>query len=170
MIGTSLIKPEQDATVIILGAKVNANGASVVLRQRMDAGKEYLESNDNSIAVVSGGQGVDEPMSEAQCMYEYLTTNGISSDRIIVEDKSINTYQNISNSYDLIIANGQSESLAIVTDSYHQFRARLIARKQGINVNLGSVNSHTTDSLTATLCYPIYFVREWFAIPVEILK
>lgn len=170
MIITSCIAPQEGATVVVLGAKVNNNGASVILYQRMDAAKNYLIEHPDSDAVVSGGKGIDEPISEALCMYQYLSENDINYQRIYIEDKSTNTYENIKFSNEIISSYKLTKSLAITTDSYHQFRARLIARKQGITADIGAVNSNTTSSRIATLCYPTYFVREWFAIPAEFLK
>lgn len=170
MITSSTIKPKENATAIVLGAKVNPNGASVILKQRIDAVENYLNENPSTYAVVTGGQGPDEPISEAQCMKENLLNNNINDGRVLIEDKATNTYENIKYSYKIIQDNNLEKSLAITTDSYHQFRARLIARKMGIKSEIGAINSNTMSSKIATICYPTYFVREWFAIPVEILK
>jgi len=169
MIGFSMDKPENESTVIVLGAKVNAYGPSVALWGRIKGAEAYLESNPNAVAVVTGGQGDDEPFSEAKCMYDTLISSGIDENRIYQEDKATNTYENIKYSYDIIKENDLDDNLAIATDSYHQLRARIIAYKQGVNTEIGAVNAKI-DSLIGKAIYPTYFVREWFAIPVEILK
>jgi uncharacterized SAM-binding protein YcdF (DUF218 family) len=160
------ISPEADSTVITLGAKVRKNNTpSRALKDRTTACYNYLESHTDAVAVLSGGKGTDENESEADCMYNILTTRGIDKERLIIEDQSTNTYENIKNSYELIKKNNISENLAITTDSYHQLRARIIAHKQGIEGKIGAVNASTYFWI-----YPTYFVREWFAIPVELIK
>lgn len=156
------------ATAVVLGAQVKPWGPSVNLQQRIDAAENYLRSNPDSNAVLSGGKGNDEHISEAECMYEVMTGYGIDSDRLYKEDKSKNTQQNIENSFEIIKSEGLNESLAIVTDSFHQLRARLIVRKQGISTPIGAVNAH--NGRIGIINYPTYFVREWIAIPVELLK
>lgn len=156
------------ATAVVLGAQVKPWGPSVNLQQRINAAEKYLRSNPNSKAVLSGGKGDDEPISEAECMYEVLTEYGIDTDRLYKEDKSKNTQQNIENSFKIIEGAELDESLAIVTDSFHQLRARLIVRKQGISTPIGAVNAH--NGMVGFINYPTYFVREWIAIPVELLK
>lgn len=175
MIGFSLDAPKEPATAIVLGAKVNNYGPSVPLLKRIQAGENYLNNNPNTVAVVTGGKGTDEYISEGDCMYNCMVQDGIEADRIFVENKAQNTYQNIEFSYNLIKENKLDDSLAIVTDSYHQLRARLIARKQGITTDIGAVNTSLVGATRfETICtvfnYPTYFVREWFAIPVEFLK
>lgn len=168
MIYCSSCPPEENSTAVVLGAQVKPYGPSMLLQQRIYAGEKYLTENPNAVAVVTGGKGNDEIMSEAQCMYENMTSDGIDKDRIYREDKAENTQQNIKYSYEVIKDNGLNENLAIVTDSYHQLRARLIAYKQNINTKIGAVN--TTNKFVGIASYPTFFVREWIAIPVEILK
>jgi uncharacterized SAM-binding protein YcdF (DUF218 family) len=168
MVYYSTIPPVEGSTAVVLGAQVRNGKASALLQQRIDAGEQYLNSNKNSVAVVTGGQGDDEAMSEAKCMYDNMTADGIKSDRIYMEDKAWNTYENIKFSYNIIKENNLNKNLAIVTDSYHQLRARLIAYKQNINTKIGAVNTH--NNKIGIINYPTYFVREWIAVPVELLK
>lgn len=169
MIGCSMISPRETATAVVLGAKVNPNGASVALAGRIRGAEKYLRNTPKAKAVVTGGQGADEPISEAQCMYEHLTASGIDESRIFIENQATDTYENIQFSCKIIQENNLDDNLAIATDSYHQMRARIIARKQGVTTEIGAVNA-ITDSTIGVGIYPTYFVREWFAIPVEILK
>ena len=81
--------------VIVLGAQMKADGPSKALQYRLDEAIRYLNENPSSKVIVSGGQGSDEHISEAQGMYEYLVEKGIEKDRIIKEDKSVNTTQNL---------------------------------------------------------------------------
>lgn len=160
--------PAKNSTAVVLGAQVKPWGPSTLLRQRIDASVDYLKENPESKAVVTGGQGKDEPMSEAQCMYENMVKQGIESSRIFKEDKAVNTKQNLKFSYRIINENNLNKNLAIVTDSFHQLRARIITKKLGIKSDIGSINS--VNHKVGIIAYPTFFVREWIAIPFEIIK
>jgi len=116
--------------IIVLGAQVREDGPSVVLKYRLDAAKEYLNENPDTVCIVSGGQGINEPFSEAEGMADYLIKNGIAKDRILLEDKATSTVENIKNSkaYMKIPYNG----VGIVTNNFHIFRAVQIAKRQGL--------------------------------------
>ena len=81
--------------LIVLGAQVRESGPSLVLKYRLDAAAEYLEAHPDIVCVVSGGQGGNEPFPEAEGMSRYLENKGISPDRILLEDQSLNTVQNL---------------------------------------------------------------------------
>lgn len=161
-------QPVGGDTAVVLGAQVKPWGPSVLLQQRIDAAQEYLESAPEANAVVTGGQGADEPMSEGQCMYNSLTAAGIAPERIHIEDRAVNTDQNIRYSMQIIQDKSLNQNIAVVTDSYHQLRARIIAHKTDKSIRVSAVN--TRNNLIGISTYPTYFVREWVAIPVEILK
>ena len=116
--------------IIVLGAQVRESGPSVVLQYRLDAAIEYLNENPDTICIVSGGQGANEPFSEAEGMTKYLLENGIKKDRILLEDETRNTVQNIQNSKDIMeeLYNG----VGIVTNNFHVFRAVQLAKAQGL--------------------------------------
>lgn len=160
----ALKPPEKGSTAVILGAQVKPWGPSVILQGRVDAAEKYLKENPEAYAVASGGQGSDEHISEAQCIYDCLIGKGIAADRIFMEDKSVNTKQNLENSYKIIEENSLNSNIALVTDPFHQLRAKIIAYKLGVKGNVGAVNSDTS-----LLYLPTYTVREWFALPAEVL-
>ena len=114
--------------------------------------------NPEVCAVVSGGQGSDEKMTEAECMKNYLVENGISADRIIVEDKSKTTFENIKFTFEKLDELGISRDITIVTDGYHQYRANLIAKEQGA----GEVTSYSADTEFRHIAS--HWVREWMAL------
>lgn len=116
--------------LIVLGAQVRPSGLSVALKSRLDAAYDYLIENESTTCIVSGGQGPNEPMTEADAMANYLIERGLDPTRIIREDQSTNTSQNIRNSMSFI--DPASDHVAIVTNDYHLFRGMAIARKQGI--------------------------------------
>lgn len=162
---TAIVKtPEPQSTVVVLGCKVNGKNPSLMLRKRLEAAYRYLEEHPDVPCIVSGGQGPNEGISEAQCMYDYLTEHGIDSSRIYMEDKSTNTDENIRFSQKIIEENKLNETLAIATDGFHELRAAIIAQKNGVET-VGAIPANTPFYLL-----PTYWVREWFAIPVEMIK
>lgn len=114
---------------IILGAQWKENGPSYVLQKRLDAALDYLNENEGTMVIVSGGQGGNEPVSEAEGMKEYLMNAGIAEERIITEDKSTNTNENLINSSEFL--DKENDRVVVVTNNFHIFRACGIARKQG---------------------------------------
>lgn len=115
--------------IIVLGAQVYERGPSVVLQYRLDEAIKYLEENPDTICIVSGGQGYNEPFAEAVGMADYLEQQGISPDRIILEAESKTTSENMANSKVYL---PEGASVGIVTNNFHMFRALQTAKKQGI--------------------------------------
>ena len=154
--------PEKGATVVLLGCQVRGRTPSHALKMRIDAAFRYLEDNPGAKAVLSGGKGSNEDISEAECMYECLTDMGISSDRLYIEDRSTTTNENIRFSKNIIEENGLDPRMAIVTDWYHEYRASMIADRQGIKS--GAVSADVPMYLTAHLV-----TREIFALANEFI-
>ena len=116
--------------VIVLGAGVNGTTPSVALQTRIDAAARYLQANPGIPAVLSGGQGAGEDISEAQAMYDALTACGIAPERLILEEQSTNTRQNLQNSLALL-PDGYHKTVAIVTNDFHMARVRLLLTTAG---------------------------------------
>ena len=114
---------------VVLGAKVRQSGPSASLWDRIYGARDYLEAHPEVIAIVSGGQGPDEPMTEAQAMYEKLVELGIDENRIWLEDKATSTWENLNFSLNLIEEKTgvRPEKIGIVSSEYHLFRASLFA-------------------------------------------
>ncbi|MBJ7945892.1 YdcF family protein [Bacillus cereus group sp. N24] len=150
------MKATDDADyIIVLGSKVNGTKPSYSLQYRIDKAAEYLKSHEKTIAIVSGGQGKCEDISEALAMKQGLMKQNIAEDRIIMEDKSTSTDENITFSKPLIPANMKKGM--IVTNDFHMFRAKKIAAKQGLQL----------EGLPAKTPKPIIIpsnVREYLAI------
>lgn len=90
--------------LVVLGAQVRADGRpSDVLRRRLDAAADYLAENPGTICVVSGGQGPNEPCTEAECMARYLVGRGVDEGRVVLEDRSTNTVENVRLSREAIV-------------------------------------------------------------------
>ncbi|SHE84869.1 Uncharacterized SAM-binding protein YcdF, DUF218 family [Tissierella praeacuta DSM 18095] len=119
--------------VIVLGARLYGDIPSPALLERLKVAKDYLIDNTDVKVVVSGGQGLDEDIAEAYAMKKYLINNGIEKDRIIVEDKSTTTFENLKFSLDKIKETNDNNniSLLIASNRYHIFRAKLLAKRLG---------------------------------------
>lgn len=131
---TSGDRKDDLAYIVVLGAKVNGTAPSRTLRERIDAAAAYLHENPNTIAVVSGGQGSDEGISEAQCIYNGLVQRGVASERIWLEDRATSTWENLNFSLELIQdkAGSRPEEIGLVTSDFHLYRGKLFAKKCGI--------------------------------------
>lgn len=116
--------------IIVLGAQMKPAGPSAVLKFRLDAAYDYLIENENTICILSGGQGSNEPCSEAEGMYQYLTGRGIAPERLMMEDQSTDTSENIAYSMALIDRNDMS--VGIVTNNFHVFRGVRLAKAAGL--------------------------------------
>ena len=114
--------------MVILGCQVRQDGPSVLLRDRLDEALDYLEDHPDMTVVVSGGQGPDEPTTEAQAMYDYLTEHGVEPERIWQEDQSHNTWQNVRYTLALLEEKGADTSagVVLVSSGFHLTRARML--------------------------------------------
>ena len=131
IIHASFGDPSEDVEyMVVLGAKVNADGPSVSLWDRICGAYEYLEEHPDVIAVVSGGQGTDEPITEAECMYRELVSLGIDPKRILREEEATSTWENFKFSLDLIEekTGTRPAKLGVLSSEYHLFRASLFAK------------------------------------------
>jgi uncharacterized SAM-binding protein YcdF (DUF218 family) len=142
--------------VIVLGAGVNGTVPSMSLRERINGAYAYLAAHPDAICIVSGGQGNNEDISEAACMFRELTAMGIEGERIWLEDKSTSTRENLRFSLALIESRtgARPESIGLVSSEYHLFRAGLFAADEGVEA-LGIPAKTTWVSLRLN-----YFLRE----------
>ncbi|MBQ7767056.1 MAG: YdcF family protein [Lachnospiraceae bacterium] len=160
MIKAATAKPSEDATVVVLGCRAYGSRPSIMLASRLDAAYEYLTEHSDAICIVSGGQGPDESMSEAECMYLYLTEKGIAPERIYMEDKSTSTRENLLFSQEIIEAEGLNPEIAIVTNEYHEYRAGMVA--DALEMEYSAVPARTPLWL-----FPTYYIRELYGIIYE---
>lgn len=150
--------------VIILGCRVKGDKPSLALIERCKAGASYLSRHKSTIAILSGGQGDDELISEAECMKNLLIQFGIDNDRIILENKSTSTAENLTFSKKILDKLDKSISVAIVSSDYHLYRASMIAKDAGLD------KITLIPSRTIWYCKPTFFTREVFGIWARILK
>lgn len=141
--------------LIVLGCQVRGTVPSRMLRQRLDAAAAYLSANADTHCIVTGGKGDGENLSEAQCMYDYLTAAGIDPSRITMEDQATSTMENLRYSMEFLEPNAQ---IAIVSNEFHLYRADQMARQLGLSPAL----------IPASTEYPIllasYTLREILAV------
>ena len=155
--------------IIILGCAIRRDGTPTpILRSRIDRAiefeaKQYKRLHKHSKFVPSGGQGSDEVISEAECMKRYLMEQGVPEERILKEDKSVNTYQNMAFSKKVIEADADDFSktgIAFSTTNYHVFRGYTLAQKIGMKVKRLSAK-------TKLYFFPNAFLREFIGLLVE---
>lgn len=142
--------------IIVLGACIREGKISGSLKRRLDQALSYLNANPQTIAVVSGGQGRNEETTEALAMRNYLLQCGVEDERIIMEDKSRNTKENLENC--LAYIKNKEQAVGIVTNNFHVYRAVKLAKYVGYK----KVRSIMAGS--DVVLFLNYMVREFFAV------
>lgn len=148
--------------VIVLGAGVNGTEPSLSLETRLEAALEYLEYQPDIPAVLTGGTGYGEEISEAQCMYNWLTERGVDPERLILEEQAENTAENFAFSRELLAQAGvdvTEATVAVVTNDFHIARSELIASRQGYSQVYGVAAVLPWVHLEVN-----YYLREAFAL------
>lgn len=142
--------------IIVLGAHVDGTRLSLALLERARRACDYLKENPRTRAVLSGGKGTGEDITEAQAMYNYLTARGIEGSRLIKEERSTNTKENLA--FSLKKIGSVDVSVGIVTNNFHVFRGVAIGRKCGCKKIYGIPSRYRSWRLL------IYIPREILAI------
>lgn len=151
--------PSSDRNIpylVVLGAQVRGKELTGSLYRRVERARKYLEDNPETVAIVSGGRGRGEDITEALAMEQYLRSRGIEKRRIIKEDRSRTTEENLRYSAEYIRDMGAP--VGIVTNNYHMYRACCYARK------LGYRNPKALPAGCLPVCFLNYMVREIFAL------
>ena len=145
--------------MVILGAMVRGNAPSMILNERLEVGLEYAKNHPEIKIILSGGQGPGEDISEAEAMKRYLINHGIEKNRLIKEDKSKSTMENLKFTKSIIakLDNKENINLLIVTSDSHMFRAKFLAKRNGFKA-LG-IPANTMLALK-----PTYYIREYFGV------
>lgn len=143
-------RPKYDKDfIIILGCKYTSDfKPSLLLKKRLDTAlnfyyKQLQETQKKALFIVSGGKGTLTKPSEAQVMKKYLMDKGILQDQIIMEDKSINTYQNMKFSKKIIQSINKKAKSIFVTNGFHLFRSSIFADMNKLNASGLSSKSET---------------------------
>lgn len=154
--------------IIVLGAGLDQGKTpNLILQERLDTAIKCFDESPNQYIVLSGGQGADELVSEAQAMSEYMQKNGIDKEKIIIEDKSKNTNENIKFSKEKIEEHSHKSlneiNVKIVTNDYHALRSSILAKKNGY------VNICNYSSTTVWYFIPSTYIREACGIVKSVL-
>ena len=152
-------EPERDY-LIVLGAAVYKDQPSLTLVRRLEGALDYLNTYPESVAIVSGGMGPGETVTEAKAMHDWLIQHGIPEERVLMEDKATSTEENLKFSFQIIRDRGDEPDakVAIVSSAYHLYRAKEMAKLQGV----------TAAGVAAPWGYFFvmlnYFIREAFGV------
>lgn len=151
-IHNSDVKPDY---ILILGAGIYEDGSpTLTLENRLQTGMDFAARYPDAYIVVSGGQGKNEPVPEAQAMAEYMIDRGMDPDRIIIEDKSTSTMENFKFTKELI---DDSKKIVFITNDFHVFRSTMLAGRNGLDAyGYGT----STPGIVLVNCY----LREFFAM------
>ena len=152
--------PDDVEYLVVLGAGLHGDVPSLSLTDRLEGALAWLEAHPDCVAVVSGGQGPGETMTEGEAMGIWLEARGIDPSRIIVEDRATSTQENLEYSFALIRGRGGEPdgNCAIVTSEYHLYRAKALAARQGVEC-FGVAARTSWPTLMLNYC-----IREGFAV------
>ena len=156
--GAQAISPRRGEAArhaLVLGCQVEREGPSLMLARRLEAARRYLEAHPDAPVVVSGGYEERAGTSEAAVMAAWLIERGIDPARIHLEDRSHSTEENLAFSAEIIGREGLPRALAVATDGFHQYRAAIYARKNGLTA--AALPAGTPWGL-----FPSYWVRDIF--------
>lgn len=122
-----------EKAIVVLGAGLRGEAPGGVLRRRLDVAYEAWQQNPETLVVVTGGQGSTEVIPEAVAMQRYLVQRGMPAERIVVEDKSTSTEENLQFAKALLAERGVDETqpIAVATNAFHCYRAAQYAGKAG---------------------------------------
>ena len=147
--------------LIVLGAAVYGDRPSLTLVRRLEGALSYLNTYPESVAIVSGGMGPGETVTEGQAMFDWLVANGIAPERVLIEDRATSTMENLQYSFEIIRSRGDEPAgnVAIVSSAYHLYRAKCMAAK------LGAPNAAGVAAPWGYFFVMLnYFIREAFGV------
>jgi uncharacterized SAM-binding protein YcdF (DUF218 family) len=157
--------PRHAGFVVVLGSGLIDGGrVPPLLASRLDRGlavyRALAARGSDPVLIVSGGKGSDEQVSEADAMAGYLAARGFPADRIVREDRSESTEENLARSQAIMDRLRPGATCVIVTSNYHVFRTAMIARRLG-------VRGQVTGARTAGYYWPSATLREFAAVFVR---
>ena len=141
-----------------------------LLAARVDRGIALLQRNPKAVLIMSGGQGPGEKIPESEAMADYAIEQGVDADRIIKEQRSVSTQENLQFSRELM--EGEKPKIILVTTAYHVFRSLLLARRQGIKcVGFGARTKwyFTLNALLREFIGYLYLTRKGHAIVIGVV-
>lgn len=118
--------------VIVLGAGIRGDRVTVPLAYRLNSAVEYHKKNPDALIVVTGGQGYQETITEAEAMEKYLLRKGVNPDKIIKEEKATSTNENMRFSKEILDEYFENDySVVVITNNFHIYRGVQIAKIEG---------------------------------------
>ncbi len=157
MVKSARNAPPPGTPAVVLGCSVKGTRPGTILAERLNAAYRYLQKNPGSPCILSGGQGPGEEITEAECMYRYLTGKGIDAGRLILEEASTNTEENLLYTREILEERGLGSRIAIITSEFHEYRAGITAGRLGLV-------SYSVPAGTHIVYFPTYYVRELYGI------
>lgn len=164
---STLYRPAYDKDyILILGCAIRDDGSlTPLLKGRADRAlrfekEQFAKTGRHAVFVPSGGQGSDEIISEGEAMERYLLEQGIPAERILREDKSVNTNQNFGFSYKVISEHTdhpEEKKIAFATTNYHIFRGYILSAKNGFR-------AEGLSAKTKWYFFPNAFLREFIGL------
>lgn len=151
--------------MVIFGCQVKPWGPSILLQDRLDTALDYLEDHPDMTVIVSGGKGDDEHISEARCMYDYLIQHGVDGEKIMMEDQSSNTWQNIGNTLELV-KSGQVEGngqYLLVSNDFHLVRIKMLWGRAW-------PGTYSLSTLAAPVSHAPSRIKMFFREPLALVK
>lgn len=145
--------------LVVLGAGLWGDSPSLALQERLDESLIFIRANPNIKVVLSGGKGAGETITEAEGMKRYLVSHGVDERLLIKEENSTNTKENMQFTKNLLdkIDGRENIKIKIVTNNFHMFRAKLLAKNSGF-IAFGE------PSKLYPLLIPTYYTREYLAV------
>lgn len=134
-----------EGTVVVLGSQVQGDHPSQSLASRINAAYDYLVAHPQTVCIATGSKAKGENITEAECIKNELVKKGIDPERIICENEAVDTDTNLEYSAKIIEERGLDKNIVIVTESYHQMRGALYAKRFGLNPT--AVSSHSPFAL-----------------------
>lgn len=158
---SSMTPPDNVKYMVVLGAQVRGDVPSLTLKARIDTAAEYLLAHPDVTVICSGGKGPGENKPEAAAIRDGLLAAGVAPERILLEDASTNTVENLRFCKDMLPS--ADTPTVVVTSDFHCRRAGLIAQKYGYT------NVSTLPATQFLLTTPHYYIREFFALVKDFL-
>jgi len=146
--------------LMVLGASVYADGPSPALTRRINAVLGRLARHPDALIIATGGQGDGEPVTEAQCIRDELVSRGVDPSRIRMEERSTNTWENMTFSKALL--DRDDAAVGIVTNNFHVWRSLRLARKAGLTNVHGIAAEYTGPTLIHFMVREAISIAVWF--------
>lgn len=148
--------PPSGCDVVILGSGVKDGKPDIMLKDRLDTAATYLLENPDSRAICCGGTDPRDQLSEAEVMRRYLVNKGVDNHRILLDEQSTSTEENIR--FAVTLMGEEERPIAICSSNFHLYRAKMFAGKEG----LGEVSLLAAP--TPAMLLPAFWFREVFGI------